>query len=63
MTVYPVNYGVPIHSEPFYVLRESRDVIKLGVLRIWDSGPGGGCPVQDRFYRKLGLRVFTTTKE
>jgi hypothetical protein len=46
----------------FSVLRESRDVIKMGAFRMWDSGPGAGCPVQDRFYRKLGLRVFTAVK-
>jgi hypothetical protein len=44
----------------FSVLRESRDVIKMGAFRMWDQGAGAGCPVQDRFFRKWGLRVFTS---
>ncbi len=62
MIPYPQNYGVEIHSKPFYVLRESRDVIKMGAVRMWDGGPGRGCPVMDRLFRKTGLRVFTIVK-
>jgi hypothetical protein len=43
----------------FPLLRHSRDVIKMGPFLLWDKGPGKGCPVLDRLFRKTGLRVFT----
>lgn len=56
--MYPLQaYEAP--TTEFDALREARDVIKLGAVRMWFSGPGTGCPVQDRFYRRIGLRVFT----
>jgi hypothetical protein len=44
--------------EDFRLLRHSRDVIKTGPFKMWDAGPGVGCPVRDQFYRRIGLRVF-----
>jgi len=58
-SAYPGILVQPLDS-PFSVLRNSRDVIKMGAFRMWDGGPGAGCSVQDRFYRKCGMRVFTS---
>ena len=55
---YPVQLVQPLTSV-FLVLRHSRDVIKVGALRMWDCGPGVGCPVRDRFFRECQLRAFS----
>ena len=55
--LYPLRPFDPPDCE-FLALREARDVIKIGPVKMWFSGPGAGCPVQDNFYRRIGLRVF-----
>lgn len=60
--LYPQSYAVEFSQAEFSVLRENRDVIKMGRFRMWDSGPGPGCPVRDRFFRCTGLRVFSLVK-
>jgi|HubBroStandDraft_4_1064222.scaffolds.fasta_scaffold251514_4 hypothetical protein len=52
---YPASYGIDIASLPFFVLRESRDVIKMGAFRMWDRGPKEKCPVLDTFHRRAGV--------
>lgn len=47
----------------FIVLRNSRDVIKMGALRRWDAGPDQTCPVQTTFYRRAGMRIVGPEKE
>jgi hypothetical protein len=59
---YPQSYAVELSEMEFSVLRENRDVIKMGRFRMWDAGPGPGCPVRDHFFRRTGLRVFTTNR-
>jgi len=57
-SAYPGILVQPLNSA-FSVLRNSRDVIKMGAFRMWDGGPGAGCPVKDRFFRRCNLRVFS----
>ena len=59
MIPYPTYGGVETASHEFYLLRESRNVIKMGRFRMWNGAPGAGCPIQDCFLRRTGLRVFT----
>ena len=46
-------------NEEFFLLRTARDVIRMGTFKMWDAGPGHGCPIQDEFFRRSGLRVFS----
>jgi hypothetical protein len=55
---YPASYGIDIAALTFFVLRESRDVIKMGAFRMWDRGPSESCPVQDQFFRRSGVRTW-----
>jgi hypothetical protein len=48
-----------IQREDFLLLRNARDVIKGGPVKMWDAGPGVGCPVQDQFFRRSGLRIYS----
>lgn len=47
-----------IKGNEFFLLRNSRDIIKAGSFRLWNEAPAAACPVMDRFYRNLGLRGF-----
>lgn len=62
MTPYPQFFGIDISHHAFYLARQGRDVIKMGRFRMWDLGPGPGCPVKDRFFRSSGVRVFMPVK-
>jgi hypothetical protein len=58
MTLYELAASATNPNCEFLVLRQTRDVIRNGAFRIWDRGPGAGCPVKDRFYHRFGLRAF-----
>jgi hypothetical protein len=60
---YPQLYAVELSDMEFSLLRDNRDVIKMGRFRMWDGGPRPGCPVRDHFFKRTGLRVFTVLQK
>jgi hypothetical protein len=46
----------------FAVLRDARNVIKMGRFRVWDLPPAQSCPVLDRHFRYAGIRGFLVSE-
>ena len=62
MHLYDLISNPQVANCEFLILRDARNVIKMGRFRVWDLPPAQSCPVLDRHFRYAGIRGFLVSE-